>query len=316
MLPMARRPKTVAALLVTAVAVTAALWIASAPRGLDSAAVAATSPGSAAAGERIFWAAGCASCHAAPGAKGDALLRLAGGLELKTDFGTFVAPNISSDPRAGIGDWSFQDFANAVMRGVSPDGRHYYPAFPYTSYARMTLADTADLYAFMRTLPAVQSDTAANRVAFPFNLRRGLGLWKRAFMHTNPIVTLAADANTRIMRGRYLVEGPGHCGECHTPRNSLGATNYNRWLAGAPNPDGDGVIPNITPGSSAFADWSKKDIAYYLESGFTPSFDSVGGSMVDVQENMAKLSASDRQAIAAYLKSIAPQASEHADVEI
>lgn len=293
--------------LVAAVAVAGALWLASAPRYFDAAAVAAVGPGNAAAGERIFWTAGCASCHAAPDAKGDALLRLSGGRELKTDFGTFVVPNISPDPTTGIGNWSFQDFANAVLRGVSPNGSHYYPAFPYTSYARMTLADTADLYAFMRTLPAVQNSTAASRIPFPYNLRRGLGLWKLAFMHPDPIATLATDADAAVVRGRYLVEGPGHCGECHTPRNAVGATDYSHWLAGADNPDGSGIIPNITPAAANFADWSVNDIAYYLESGFTPDFDSVGGSMVDVQENMARLPASDREAIAAYLKAVPPR---------
>lgn len=301
--------------LVAAVAVAGALWIASAPRGLDPAAIAAAGPGNAAAGERIFWTAGCASCHAAPNAKGDDLLRLSGGVELATDFGTFVAPNISSDPVAGIGSWSLSDFANAVMRGVSPDGTHYYPAFPYTSYARMTLADTADLYAFMRTLPAVATEAPASQVLFPFNLRSGLGLWKLAFMHTESIATLPADADAAVVRGRYLVEGPGHCGECHTPRNAVGGPDYSRWLAGADNPDGSGVVPNITPGAADFADWSVNDIAYYLESGFTPDFDSVGGSMVDVQENIAKLPASDREAIAAYLKAVAPQANGYIDTE-
>ena len=144
---------------------------------------------------------------------------------------------------------------------------------------------------------------------FPFNIRRGIGLWKRAFMHPEPVVDFPAGTDPAVLRGRYLVEGPGHCGECHTPRNSVGGPDYAKWLSGAPNPDGKGVIPNITPGKGGIGDWSAKDIAYFLESGFTPYYDSVGGSMVQVQEDMARLPASDRAAIAAYLKAVPPHES-------
>jgi mono/diheme cytochrome c family protein len=131
-------------------------WFLSAPSWLDAETLASIGEGDAARGERIFWAGGCASCHARPKAEGPARLELAGGIELTTPFGTFVPPNISSDPNDGIGNWSTADFANAMMRGVSPGGSHYYPAFPYTSYIRAKPADIADLYAFMKTLPAVQ----------------------------------------------------------------------------------------------------------------------------------------------------------------
>jgi mono/diheme cytochrome c family protein len=116
-----------------------------------------------------------------------------------------------------------------------------------------------------------------------------------------------------VRRGQYLVEGPGHCGECHTPRRlgGLGGLDKTHWLGGGPAPEGRGRIPNITPGG-AIADWSQDDIATYLETGFTPEFDSVGGSMVEVQQNMAKLSAEDRQAIAAYLKAV-PAVAEPAE---
>jgi mono/diheme cytochrome c family protein len=109
---------------------------------------------------------------------------------------------------------------------------------------------------------------------------------------------------TLVERGRLLVEGAGHCGECHTPRDRFGGLIRERWLAGAPNPEGKGRIPNITPAGENISDWSAADIAYYLESGFTPDFDTVGGSMVAVQENMAKLTAEDRAAIAAYLQAL------------
>ena len=259
--------------------------------------------GDAAAGETLFWAGGCASCHAAPDAEGEAKLLLSGGVRLASDFGTFIAPNISPDPDTGIGNWTIADFSNAMLAGVSPKGEHYYPAFPYTSYTRMTDQDIADLFAFLNTLPPSDVASLPHQIGFPFNIRRSLGGWKFLFFTDEPRVTLGGP-DTEIARGQYLVEGPGHCGECHTPRNLIGGFVSDAWLSGAQNPDGEGVIPNITPGSKSTGDWSKSDIAYYLESGFTPDFDSAGGSMVDVQENMAKLTSGDREAIAAYLKAL------------
>ncbi|EKF19809.1 c-type cytochrome [Nitratireductor pacificus] len=277
-------------------------WTLSAPASIEAGALPDTTD--AARGEQIFWAGGCASCHAKPGSDGAERLALGGGLELKTEFGTFVAPNISSDPEDGIGAWSDADFANAMLHGVSPRGEHYYPAFPYPSYARMTTQDVGDLFAFMKTLPAIEGTALGHQLSFPFTLRRGIGLWKQLYMQEEPVVTLATDASDPVKRGQYLVEGPGHCGECHTPRSFTGGQDYGQWLAGAVAAEGDGVVPNITPGEGGLDSWSASDIAYYLESGFTPDFDSVGGAMVSVQKNMAELSKDDRDAIAAYLKSV------------
>lgn len=290
--------------LAAAIVVAAIGWWLTAPIPLDANRLAALAPGDPSAGARIFHAGGCNSCHAAEKAEGDDKRKLGGGLELPTPFGTFVAPNISPHPRDGIGGWSLEDFANAMLRGIGPGGRHYYPAFPYGSYARMTLQDVADLYAYMRTLPAVAGTPPDHDLSFPFTIRRGVGLWKTLYLDDAPVV--AADGlSEQARRGRYLVEGPGHCGECHTPRDPAGGPKTEQWLAGAPDPEGgEGIVPNITPHADGLADWSAADIAYYLESGFTPTYDTVGGSMVAVQENMAKLPAADREAIAAYLKSV------------
>ncbi len=261
----------------------------------------------AVAGERIFWAGGCASCHASPvagaRAEGDNKLRLGGGTELDTPFGLFRVPNISPHPADGIGAWSMLDFVNAMQRGVSPDGRHYYPSFPYTSYARMRTTDVMDLKAYLDGLEAVAGRQQDHALSFPYSVRRGLGLWKRRYLRTDPVVT---DVGTDPLAeaGRELVEGAGHCGECHTPRDRFGGLDPSRWLQGAPNPDGDGNIPDISASGKNTADWSASDIAYYLESGFTPDFDTAGGSMVAVQENMARLTSNDRVAIAAYLKAL------------
>ncbi len=279
-------------------------WLLTAPQRIDAAQVAALGSGDVARGERIFYAGGCTSCHAKPGAQGDEVLQLGGGLELKTPFGTFVAPNISSDPNDGIGSWPAEDLANAMLKGTSPDGSHFYPAFPYASYARMQPSDIGDLHAFMETLPAVSGRAPEHRLGFPFNIRRGLGLWKLLFLSEEPVVALPEDASDAVKLGRYLTEGPGHCGECHTPRNAIGGTDKGRWLAGAAAAEGEGKVPNITSGEGGIGDWSENDIAYFLESGFTPDFDTVGGSMAAVQRNMAKLRPEDREAIAAYLKAV------------
>ena len=278
------------------------------PRRLDAGEVSAEGSGDAARGERIFWAGGCVSCHAPAKTEGKAQLRLGGGAPLVTDFGTFHAPNISPDPADGIGSWSLADFANAMQAGIDDEGRHLYPAFPYASYVRMTKGDIADLHAFLQTLPPVKGAAPDNELSFPFTIRRGVGLWQLAFLDPAPVVDLPADASDKVKRGQYIVEGPGHCGECHTPRlyGGLGGLDKTRWLSGAPNPEGKGKVPDITPSEAGIGSWSEKDIAYYLESGFTPEYDSVGGAMVEVQKNMAKLPAEDREAIAAYLKVVPP----------
>jgi mono/diheme cytochrome c family protein len=298
--------KLLGAVVVLGGACAAAGWFLSAPVRLDAGTIAELGAGDAVKGRRIFFAGGCASCHARPKAEGDARFELAGGVELKTPFGTFVAPNISQDAKDGIGAWSMEDFANAMLKGISPSGEHLYPAFPYASYARMKPSDVADLYAFLKTLPAVSGKAPGHQLSFPFNIRRGIGLWKLAYLSDRPVVDLPADAPEAVVAGRYLVEGPGHCGECHTPRDFAGGPKKAEWLAGAVAAEGDGIVPNITSGEGGIGDWSAEDIASYLENGLTPDFDSVGGAMVEVQQNMAELPPEDRAAIAAYLKAIPP----------
>lgn len=274
----------------------AAFWFLTAPDHLDANDFSELT-GDATRGALVFAIGGCASCHIEKGAKGEERLKLGGGQAFETPFGTFVAPNISPDP-TGIAGWSDYEFANAVMRGISPSGQHYYPSFPFNSYVRMTIADAVDLKTYMDTLPAVQQENAGHDLPLPFQLRRGLGLWKLLFLNDNNIV------DTTELRGQYLVEGPGHCAECHSPRNILGGIDTNRWLAGAPNPEGKGRIPNITPHNDGMAEWSVEDLAYYFETGFTPEFDTAGSTMVEVIENLSQLPAEDRLAIARYLKSI------------
>ena len=251
--------------------------------------------GDAEAGEAVFWATGCASCHAAPGAADEDLLLLAGGRRLESDFGTFVVPNISTDPEHGIGGWSLAEFGNAMLRGVAPDGRHYYPSFPWTAYRLASLQDVADLHAFFQTLPASDARSGAHDLPLPVRFRRGIGLWKA--LHPGGWV-MDGPLDPELERGRYLVEALAHCAECHTPRDALGRLDRGRWMEGAPNPSGSGRIPGITP---AQLGWSASDIAGYLSSGFTPSFDVAGGTMAAVVTSLQRLPREDLDAIAAYL---------------
>ncbi len=269
-------------------------------------------------GEYYFNAGGCASCHAAPaGNKCDnpGIVKpheLKGGRCLKTPFGTFYVPNISPDPEFGIGGWSDLDFINAMVRGVSPEGSHYYPAFPYTSYMRMNFTDLIDLKAFIDQLPAIMSPVSAHELAPPFKLRRGIGIWKFLFLDQQPF-RIDPGQNDQVNRGAYLVQGPGHCGECHSPRNLFGGIINSRQYSGGPSPEGKGYIPNITPHKDGIGNWSASDIAEALATGFTPSFDTLGGTMTEVQKNMSKLTEEDRAAIAAYLKSLPAIPSQKTD---
>jgi mono/diheme cytochrome c family protein len=252
-------------------------------------------------GRTMFLAGGCASCHATPNQEDRS--RLGGGARLTTGFGAFYAPNISPDPSDGIGRWSEVDFISALWKGTSPDGRHYFPVFPYTSYQRMQLGDARDLFFYLKTLPPVAGRAHAHEVSFPFNLRRLLGLWKLVLLDGKPFEPDPA-RSAEWNRGAYLADGPAHCAECHSPRNFLGAIVPGQRYAGGPNPEGEGWIPNIT--QKRLADWSVEDIAQVLESGETPDGDSVGSAMVATVRNTSELSAADRNAIAAYIKSLPP----------
>jgi len=194
------------------------------------------------------------------------------------------------------------DLANAMIKGVAPSGAHYYPAFPYGSYARTRPQDVADLKAYLDGLPPDATPNRPHEVPFPFNMRRGLGLWKRAFVSADPVFDVGQDP--KLLRGQYLVETLGHCAQCHTSRNVAGGLRRGLWMGGAPNPDGRGRVPNITPHADGIGTWSSEEIADYLTTGFTPDYDVAGGSMADVVENLAKLPAADVAAIVAYLKAI------------
>ena len=290
--------RVLVAIIAVAIAALALGWALTRPEALTDEDIASIVP-DISVGERVFHAAGCANCHAADDAKGEARLVLSGGHKLTTPAGIFVAPNISQDPTYGIGDWSRAEIVTAIMKGTSPDGRHYYPAFPYPAYAKARLSDIVSLAAYLETLPADPTPNQPHDLTFPFDIRMGIGLWK--LLNLSPDFAIEIEDDPSLARGQYIAEALAHCGECHTSRTASQGLDASRWLGGAPNPSGRGRIPNITP---AGLDWSAADIEGYLETGFTPDFDTAGGSMVAVIEALAQLPAEDRASIAAYLKAV------------
>ena len=279
----------------------AGFWAATAPRPLSDDDVAGLT-GDPAHGAQVFHAMGCASCHMAEGATGDAKLVLSGGQAFPSAFGTFHAPNISPDPVHGIGGWTLREFASAVMRGVAPDGSHLYPVLPYAAYNKAQVKDVADLKSYIDTLPPSTAPSLPNDVAFPFSIRRLVGGWKLLFLRDAWVID--GDLTAEEARGRYIAEAEAHCGECHTRRNALGGLDRGKWLGGAPDPSGKGRVPDITP---AKLDWTEDEIAAYLGTGFTPDYDSAGGLMAHVVENLAQLPEADLKAVAAYLKCVPAQ---------
>jgi mono/diheme cytochrome c family protein len=303
-------PRNLAAAVVAgAVVGFAVFWIVTIPATVPASALPQYTP-NVANGQTMFNIGGCSSCHATPNKDPQKVdrLRLGGGLELPCPFGTFTVPNISPDANDGIGNWSEADFVTALWDGTAPGGYHLYPAFPYSSYRHMELTDVRDLFAYLKTLPPVAGRPAGHDLAFPFNIRRLLGGWKLFFLQGGPFVADLSHS-AQWNRGAYLVSGPGHCAECHSPRNFLGGIIESERFAGGPTPDGKEWVPNITPVGLQHGEdkWSEKDIASFLDDGMTPSGDFAGGAMVDVIQNTSLLSADDRAAIANYIASLPPR---------
>jgi mono/diheme cytochrome c family protein len=275
-----------------------AFWTLTSPARLGPALISQLSaPGDAQAGKIVFFAGGCESCHMSPGQ--DDPLKLGGGQELKSPFGSFYPPNISPDAKDGIGGWTAQDLAGTLLLGVTPADEHEYPALPYPSYRHMAVKDVRDLYAFLRTLPPVSGRAPPHRLVFPLAWRRLVGGWKLLFLGPpdGPESVMPRDD---LAFGRYLIEGPGHCGECHTPRNALGAMISSLALTGAPLPEGRGKSPDVSP--KGLKDWTEDDVATALTTGFTPTGDTLGGPMAAVVRNVSQLPPDYAKAMARYLK--------------
>ena len=288
--------------------VLAAFWLLTLPAVVPAAALPPYTP-NLDNGHTMFAIGGCAACHAVPNKDPDKVdrTRLGGGLALNSPFGTFYVPNISPDPKDGIGRWSEANFVSALWKGTAPGGTNLYPALPYTSYQHMQLDDVRDLFAYLKTLPPVPGRVRRHDLIFPFSERRLLGGWKLLFLHGGPFVP-DSSRSAQWNRGAYLVNGPGHCAECHSPRNILGGIVDRERFAGGPAPDGAGWVPNITPVGLQHGDeiWSEKDIASFLGDGMTPSGDFAGSTMAEVIRGTSLLGADDRAAIADYVFTLPP----------
>ena len=242
--------------------------------------------------------AGCIACHTNTAAGG---MPLAGGVTLKSDFGTFHSPNLTTHKEMGIGTWSIKDFAKAVRQGVSPQGEPYYPAFPYAFYAKLSDQDIADLWAAFQTVPPVDQVSIAQDLDFPFNIRAALKLWRGLFLDQTGFQPTKGKSEI-WQRGQYIAQGPAHCAACHTPRNILGARQSGLELHGADKLPGGGKSPAITAQALKARGWDKDSLAYALRTGLTPDGDVFGGSMGEVvRDGTAFLSLQDREAIATFL---------------
>lgn len=252
-------------------------------------------------GEVIFNAGNCSACHMAPGQ--DDRTVLAGGLEMKSQFGTFITPNISSDKQYGIGGWTEVQFVNAMKRGTGRKGEHLYPAFPYSSYSLLKTSDVRDLFAYMQTLPAVDKPTAPHQLKFPFNIRLAVGGWKLLYFRPHEFKADPTQSD-QWNRGAYLAEGPAHCAECHTPRNALGGVVADKMYAGAPNLEAGGrFASNITPSKDGIGDWSAQDITDFLQSGTDKCFNEPSG-MAEVIASTSKYSDEDALAMGVYIHAL------------
>lgn len=255
-------------------------------------------------GRYLTAAGGCVSCHTEDR---DGASPFAGGRALVTPFGTFYAPNITPDRETGIGAWSDDEFVAALREGVSPAGQDYYPAFPYTAYTGVSHEDALAIKAYLFSLPPVRQPNRPHELAWYLRSRLAATAWK--WLNFEPRRFLPDPARSpEWNRGAYLVRHLGHCGECHTPRGSLGALKPGRELAGNPDGPEDRSAPNLTPDEAdGIGDWSASDIETFLEIGMLPDGDFAGAGMGEViDENTSQLTADDRRAIATYLRSLPP----------
>lgn len=260
----------------------------------------ALSQGDAKHGEYLAKVAGCRGCHtldeegAAP---------YAGGRALKTPFGTFYGPNVTPHPTAGIGHWSEATFRRSLRHGERADGASYFPGFPYTSFTLITDADARDLWAYLRTLPPSERASRDHDLSFPFGWRFLAKLWKLLYFDAGAFEA-EPGRSAQLNRGAYLVKALGHCGECHTPRNWLGARQRDRHLAGAKLADRAGA-PNLTP--ARLKKWNDTELKDFLKFGLTPDGDLAGKTMGEVIRNStSQLTPEDLDAVVAYLRSLPP----------
>ncbi|MDR6534336.1 molybdopterin cofactor-binding domain-containing protein [Variovorax soli] len=246
----------------------------------------------------------CAVCHTAPGGAPNA-----GGRAMDTPFGTLYTTNLTPDPVTGLGRWSFSAFQRAMREGVSRDGHHLYPAFPYTAFARTSDDDLQALYAYLMSLPAVQAPTPKSALKFPFGIRPLMAGWNALFHDPTPMQPVAQQS-AEWNRGAYLVNGLGHCGACHTPRNALGAERGgSAYLSGAMVEGWE--APALTGlASKSAVPWNAESLYRYLRHGHSAQHGTAGGPMAEVVRELAQVPDADIRAMASYLASFNAQTTE------
>ena len=257
-------------------------------------------------GKLLYTAGGCLSCHKPGPDMADADKKLpSGGAPLHTPIGTFYPPNLTPDNETGIGEWKDWEFVSAMKNGVSPGKQHYLPAFPYTSYAAMSTSDILDIYAYLKTLKAVNSPARNPDVPLPWVLRLGVGMWKLLALDTTTFKPDPQQSKT-WNRGAYLVNGAGHCGECHTPRNLLMIWDKSRFMAGGPHPEGGKAkVPSLRGLLERKRFKDQKDLVSAFQWGEAFGYEDISsGGMGSVQENLSNLPEADLLAIAEYLTSL------------
>ena len=247
----------------------------------------------------------CMVCHTTEGGQPNA-----GGLGLDTPFGTIYTTNITPDKETGIGTWSYKAFERAMREGIHQDGRHLYPAFPYTAYAKISDEDLQSLYAHLMTQEPVYAPNKETRLPFPMNMRPLVAGWNLLYHRDRQAYTPDADKSTLWNRGAYLVNSSGHCAACHSPRNALGAekSGANKFLAGGFADNWE--APALTALSTAPIPWTENELFQYLRTGYSPMHGVAAGPMGPVVAGLAQLPENDVRAMAHYLSSLNPVSAE------
>jgi mono/diheme cytochrome c family protein len=251
-------------------------------------------------GQYIFFAAGCISCHTVS-------QPLAGGRAIDSPFGTFYSPNITPHPERGIGNWTEEDLVRAIRGGINPEGEHYYPAFPYPSFTRMTRNDIIALYAYLMAQPAFPVKNRPHDLVWFLSNRSLIAHWKQG-RFTPGVLQFDPNQSREWNRGQYLAMALGHCSECHTPRGPLGGPMMDQFLAGTPQGPGSTRVPNITPDEkTGIGNWTHEDVEIFLSTGRKPDGCYSTGLMMEVLgTSCMQLTEHDRYALTLYLQSLPP----------
>jgi len=300
-MPRRRVPRRWATVLTLAAVATVAFFWLSRPLPLAPGSLPAHTP-DLRNGETIYRVGSCHGCHyAAPGDTAGTRDAPVGSAPFATPVGTFYPGNLTPDRATGLGGWTAAQFVDAMARGLAPDGSHYFPAFPYTSFRAVHVADLLDLWAYLQSLEPVASPPRAPDLPLLPVARRGVGLWKRLLPPPPPIPE-DPGRSAAWNRGAYLVLGPGHCGECHTPRDPLMRMRAERALSGGPHPAGEGTVPSLRGLASRGRYRDAADLALALQYGEELGYDKLSsGGMARIQVELGKLPEPELAALAEYL---------------